>query len=99
MGRGVWRPRAGDCHLEPVAPHATTINIKGESYRLREKKRAGLLTRAHVKSEDNKKGDQPEIELNFETRHTSITRDFLARSLADKSRAPLIIHILKYDDQ
>jgi hypothetical protein len=28
--------------------HATTINIKGESYRLKEKRRAGLLTRAQA---------------------------------------------------
>jgi DNA replication protein DnaC len=31
--------------LDRLRHHATTINIKGESYRLREKKRAGLFGR------------------------------------------------------
>ncbi len=31
--------------LDRLLHHATTLNIKGESYRLREKKRAGLLGR------------------------------------------------------
>lgn len=29
--------------LDRPTHHATTVNIKGESYRLREKRRAGLL--------------------------------------------------------
>jgi DNA replication protein DnaC len=29
--------------LDRLQHHATTINIKGESYRLKEKRRAGLL--------------------------------------------------------
>jgi len=29
--------------LDRLLHHATTINIKGESYRLKEKRRAGLL--------------------------------------------------------
>jgi IstB-like ATP binding protein len=33
--------------LDRLLHHATTLNIKGESYRLREKKKAGLLGR-HV---------------------------------------------------
>ena len=32
--------------LDRLLHHATTLNIKGESYRLREKRRAGLLSRA-----------------------------------------------------
>jgi DNA replication protein DnaC len=32
--------------LDRLLHHATTLNIKGESYRLREKRRAGLLGRA-----------------------------------------------------
>lgn len=32
-------------HPRPAAAHATTLNIKGESYRLKEKRRAGLLAR------------------------------------------------------
>lgn len=31
--------------LDRLLPHATTLNIKGESYRLREKKKAGLFGR------------------------------------------------------
>ena len=31
--------------LDRLLHHATTLNIKGESYRLREKKKAGLLGR------------------------------------------------------
>ena len=30
--------------MSPPSHHATTINIKGDSYRLKEKRRAGLLT-------------------------------------------------------
>lgn len=33
--------------LDRLLHHATTVNIKGESYRLKEKRRAGLLGRAH----------------------------------------------------
>ena len=32
--------------LDRLLHHATTVNIKGESYRLKEKRRAGLLTRS-----------------------------------------------------
>ena len=31
--------------LDRLLHHATTLNIKGESYRLKEKKKAGLLGR------------------------------------------------------
>src|SRR5512147_2122479 len=31
--------------LDRLLHHATTLNIKGESYRLKEKRRAGLLSR------------------------------------------------------
>jgi hypothetical protein len=31
--------------LDRLLHHATTVNIKGDSYRLREKKKAGLLGR------------------------------------------------------
>ena len=34
--------------LDRLLHHATTLNIKGESYRLREKKKAGLLGRRSV---------------------------------------------------
>ena len=34
--------------LDRLLHHATTLNIKGESYRLREKKKAGLLGRPPV---------------------------------------------------
>lgn len=38
--------------LDRLLHHATTINIKGESYRLREKKKAGLLGRRPVTSDE-----------------------------------------------
>lgn len=38
--------------LDRLLHHATTLNIKGESYRLKEKRRAGLLGRARGESED-----------------------------------------------
>ena len=34
--------------LDRLLHHATTLNIKGESYRLREKKKAGLLGRRSI---------------------------------------------------
>jgi DNA replication protein DnaC len=49
-GYGEWGDVFGDtviasAILDRLLHHATTINIKGESYRLREKRKAGLLTR------------------------------------------------------
>jgi DNA replication protein DnaC len=38
--------------LDRLLHHATTLNIKGESYRLKEKRRAGLLGRPKVPVED-----------------------------------------------
>jgi len=40
--------------LDRLLHHATTLNIKGESYRLKEKRRAGLLGRAKSASEEEK---------------------------------------------
>ena len=45
---GAWGEIFGDtviasAILDRLLHHATTINIKGESYRLKEKRRAGLL--------------------------------------------------------
>ncbi len=37
--------------LDRLLHHATTLNVKGESYRLKEKRRAGLL--GHVRAEDD----------------------------------------------
>lgn len=42
--------------LDRLLHHATTLNIKGESYRLKEKRRAGLLGRATPLSEKEKEG-------------------------------------------
>ena len=42
--------------LDRLLHHATTLNIKGESYRLREKRRAGLLSRA---SETKPEAEEP----------------------------------------
>ena len=38
--------------LDRLLHHATTINIKGESYRLREKKKAGLLGRRSIAADE-----------------------------------------------
>lgn len=40
--------------LDRLLHHATTLNIKGESYRLKDKRRAGLLGRAKAGGEDDK---------------------------------------------
>jgi DNA replication protein DnaC len=40
--------------LDRLLHHATTLNIKGESYRLKEKRRAGILGRAKPASEPEK---------------------------------------------
>ena len=45
--------------LDRLLHHATTLNIKGESYRLKEKRRAGLLGRAKPTSDEAEK----EVEL------------------------------------
>jgi DNA replication protein DnaC len=40
--------------LDRLLHHATTLNIKGESYRLKEKRRAGILSRPPSESESRK---------------------------------------------
>jgi hypothetical protein len=40
--------------LDRLLHHSTTLNIKGESYRLKEKRRAGLLGRPRPVTEDEK---------------------------------------------
>ena len=37
--------------LDRLLHYSTTLNIKGESYRLKEKRRAGLLSRSPVPAE------------------------------------------------
>ena len=49
-----WGERYGDqvlatAILDRLLHHATTLNIKGESYRLKEKRKAGLLGRSEAK--------------------------------------------------
>lgn len=47
--------------LDRLLHHATTINIKGESYRLREKRKAGLLGTSNQKREDpESEGSEPQ---------------------------------------
>ncbi len=46
--------------LDRLLHHATTVNIKGESYRLKEKRRAGLLESRTVLSEE---GETPEVPI------------------------------------
>ena len=40
--------------LDRLLHHSTTLNIKGESYRLKEKRRAGLLSRPPSEGESRK---------------------------------------------
>jgi len=47
--------------LDRLLHHATTINIKGESYRLKEKRRAGLLTRAQAAEEEEVKVEEEPV--------------------------------------
>jgi DNA replication protein DnaC len=46
--------------LDRLLHHATTLNIKGESYRLKEKRKAGLLGRAKPADEGEETSLQPE---------------------------------------
>jgi len=46
--------------LDRLLHHATTLNIKGESYRLKEKRRAGLLGRAKPTADEAEKEVAPE---------------------------------------
>lgn len=45
--------------LDRLLHDATTINIKGESYRLKEKRRAGLLTTPQGELPAGSKSDRP----------------------------------------
>ena len=48
--------------LDRLLHHATTLNIKGESYRLKEKRRAGLLGRTPAETEEEALTPMPEGE-------------------------------------
>lgn len=41
----------GFCILDRLLHHSTTLNIKGESYRLKDKRRAGLVTAPATKED------------------------------------------------
>lgn len=45
--------------LDRLLHHATTLNIKGESYRLKEKRKAGLLEKRAAKTEEPSPEPQP----------------------------------------
>lgn len=47
--------------LDRLLHHATTLNIKGESYRLKEKRRAGLLGRPKPAEEDEPRSSPEEV--------------------------------------
>lgn len=57
--------------LDRLLHHATTLNIKGESYRLKEKRRAGLLGRTKPLSEKEKELPTA-IEPHLETDMSSV---------------------------
>ena len=68
-GFGDWGEVFGDsvmatAILDRLLHHTTTVNIKGESYRLKEKRKAGLLTKgrssAKIKKEVSSETDQTE---------------------------------------
>jgi len=45
--------------LDRLLHHATTINIKGESYRIKEKRKAGLLGGNNKTEEEKELADTP----------------------------------------
>jgi len=47
--------------VSPPSHHATTINIKGDSYRLKEKRRAGLLTTPRADLPAVSKSERPSL--------------------------------------
>ena len=49
--------------LDRLLHHATTLNVKGESYRLKEKRKAGLLGRSGKLQATKKEDDLQETEL------------------------------------
>ena len=55
--------------LDRLLHHATTLNIKGESYRLKEKRRAGLLGASqNQKTETHLTEEELLVELTSEDR-------------------------------
>ena len=65
----VWGEVFGDrviatAILDRLLHHSTIVNIKGESYRLKEKRKAGLLTRSEPYTE-TAVGDQPVVDLTL----------------------------------
>jgi hypothetical protein len=53
--------------LDRLLHHATTLNVKGESYRLKEKRRAGLLGRPKPADEAEETHEEPEEVLPMPT--------------------------------
>ena len=53
--------------LDRLLHHATTLNVKGESYRLKEKRRAGLLGRPKAAEDTEETRQEPEEELPMPT--------------------------------
>jgi DNA replication protein DnaC len=53
--------------LDRLLHHATTLNVKGESYRLKEKRRAGLLGRPKAADETEETHEEPEEGLPMPT--------------------------------
>jgi len=49
--RGTRRSRMAAAILDRLLQHASTVNIKGESYRLKEKRKAGLLGKSKPRTE------------------------------------------------
>lgn len=46
--------------LDRLLHHATTLNVKGESYHLKKKRRAGLLGRPKAADETEETHEEPE---------------------------------------
>lgn len=49
--------------LDRLLHHATTLNIKGESYRLKDKRRAGLLGQQRAPGDDGREEEQAQGEM------------------------------------
>lgn len=59
------RPVRATAILDRLPHHATTLNIKGERRWLKERRRAGLLSRVSTEGEQRKDATQPDADLTF----------------------------------
>ncbi len=65
--------------LDRLLHHATTLNIKGESYRLKDKRRAGLLGQQRAPGDDGRDGRDEREEEQAEDEVVTIRTDAALR--------------------